>query len=66
MAKQRTGRFLGLPYDWRRPTLRRLRDEIFDRDEPRLFVPKSYGWGYGINLGAPIARRRRRRSTRTG
>jgi hypothetical protein len=40
--------------------LRRLRDEMFDLDEPKFFVPKSYGWGYGINLAAPIARRRRR------
>jgi hypothetical protein len=61
MTKKRTGIFLGLPYDWRRPTLRRLGNEIFNRDEPRWFVPKSYGWGYGINLAAPIARRRGRR-----
>jgi uncharacterized protein DUF5808 len=61
MKTKRTGTFLGVPYDWRRPSLRRLRNEVFNRDEPRLLVPKSYGWGYGINLGAPIARRRRRR-----
>jgi hypothetical protein len=52
-----------MPYDWRRPALRRIRDEMFNPDEPRLFVPKAYGWGYGINLAAPVARRRRRRSS---
>ena len=50
MTRKRTGTFLGLPYDWRRPTLQRLRDEAFNREEPRFFVPKSYGWGYGINF----------------
>jgi hypothetical protein len=62
MTKKRTGTVLGVPYDWRRPTAQRLRDELFNRDEPRFFVPKAYGWGYGINLAAPIARRRRRRA----
>ncbi|MDX6681384.1 MAG: hypothetical protein QOG94_1423 [Solirubrobacteraceae bacterium] len=61
MKTKRTGTFLGMPYDWRRPTLRRLRNEVFNLDEPRLFVPKAYGWGYGINFGAPIALWRRRR-----
>lgn len=59
MSDKRTGTFLGLPYDWRRPSLKRLRGELFNRDEPRFLVPKSHGWGYGINLAAPIARRRR-------
>ena len=63
MTSKRTGTFLGMPYDWRRPSLRRIRDEVFNRDEPKFIVPKSYGWGYGINLAAPIARRRRRRAS---
>jgi hypothetical protein len=36
--------------------------EMFNRDEPRLFVPKSFGWGYGLNLAALVPRRRRRRT----
>jgi hypothetical protein len=55
MSDKRTGKFLGIPYDWRRPSLQRLRDEVFNRDEPKLLVPKSHGFA------APIARRRRRR-----
>jgi hypothetical protein len=58
----RTGRFLGLPYDWRRPTRQRLRQRIWNPDEPRVLVPKAYGWGYTINFAALL--RRRARSTR--
>lgn len=46
------GRFLGLPYDWRRPTLQRVRTELWNPRTQRVFVPKSFGWGYGINFAA--------------
>ena len=59
--KTKTGRFLGLPYDWRRPTRRRLREGLWNPDEPRLLVPKTYGWGYSLNLAALKRRRRRKR-----
>jgi hypothetical protein len=60
-SRTRTGRFLGLPYDWRRPSMRRLRQEVWNPDEPRLLVPKSHGWGYGLNFAALRRRRARRR-----
>ncbi|ATL68411.1 DUF5808 domain-containing protein [Nocardia terpenica] len=44
------GKALGLPYDWRRPTAQRTRSRIWNPDDPRLFTPKSFGWGYGLNL----------------
>ena len=51
MAKRsRTGRWLGIPYDWRRPTWARVKSRWWNRSEPRLFTPKAYGWGYDINL----------------
>jgi uncharacterized protein DUF5808 len=53
---RRTGRFLGLPYDWRRPTAERVRREVWNPRERRLLVPKAFGWGYGLNL-AELARR---------
>jgi len=46
----RTGRLLGLPYDWRTPTLTRLQHRTWNPDVHRVFVPKSFGWGYTINL----------------
>ena len=33
MTTKKTGTFLGMPYDWRRPSLQRIRDEVFDIDE---------------------------------
>ena len=35
----RTGKFLGMPYDWRRPTLARVKSRWWNADEPRLFTP---------------------------
>jgi hypothetical protein len=52
VPRARQGRFLGLPYDSRRPTRERLRRAAWDPDEPRVLVPKAFGWGYGVNLAA--------------
>ncbi|MGD9890879.1 MAG: DUF5808 domain-containing protein [Dehalococcoidia bacterium] len=52
MAEAKTGRFLGLPYDWRRPTWARLRASVWNKDDPRILPPKAFGWGLGINLYA--------------
>ena len=46
----KTGRFLGLPYDWRKPTRARLKRGVWNPDERRVFVPQVYGWGYGVNF----------------
>jgi Family of unknown function (DUF5808) len=52
------GRLLGLPYDFRRPTMARLRARWWNPDEPRLFTPKAFGWGYDLNLYRLFHRRR--------
>lgn len=46
----KTGRFLGIPYDWRKPTRARLKSGVWDPEDRRLLVPKVFGWGYGINV----------------
>ncbi len=56
--ENKTGKFLGIPYDWRKPTPERFKKGIWDPEERRLFIPKVYGWGYGINLWE-VARRLR-------
>ena len=56
VARDRHGRFAGLPYDWRRPTLDRLRKGLWNPAEPRVLVPKAFGWGYGINVAALMRR----------
>jgi hypothetical protein len=58
MARKRTGTFLGMPYDWRRPTRARVRFRVWNRGNRRVLVPKAYGWGYDVNF-AEVSRRLR-------
>jgi len=51
-----TGRYLGLPYDWRRPTLERIKARVWNPDDARMLTPKAFGWGYDLNAHA-VARR---------
>jgi len=53
----RTGTFLGVPYDWRKPTKARFRDRLWNPDEPRIFTPRAWGWGYDVNLHRLVHRR---------
>jgi len=50
------GTFLGLPYDWRRPTWSRVRERVWNPRDPRLLTPKSFGWGYDVNFYELLAR----------
>ena len=50
MNERRTGKFLGVPYDWRRPTVARYKSRLWNSDDPRLFTPRAFGWGYDLNL----------------
>lgn len=56
-GRGRQGRFGGLPYDLRRPTRDKLVAGLWQPDNPRLFVPKVYGWGYGLNRARLFGRR---------
>ena len=44
------GTYAGLPYDWRRPSLARARARPWNPGDPRVFTPKSSGWGWAINF----------------
>ncbi|HEY3962016.1 MAG TPA: DUF5808 domain-containing protein [Gaiellaceae bacterium] len=46
----KTGTFLGVPYDWRRPTVERFKSRWWNSDDPRFFTPRAFGWGYDFNL----------------
>jgi hypothetical protein len=50
LGMPKTGRFLGIPYDWRRPSVERLKERWWNREDARVFVPKVFGWGWAINL----------------
>ncbi len=53
---EKTGKFLGAPYDWRRPTVARLKQRWWNANDRRIFTPKSFGWGWGVNLREIAAR----------
>lgn len=39
-----------VPYDFRKPTLARIRERWWNPDDPRLFTPHVFGIGWAINL----------------
>ena len=54
----RTGKFLGMPYDWRRKGFfRRLKGRWWNPAEPRLIVPKAFGWGYDLDVARLLRRK---------
>src|SRR5262249_9057340 len=50
MTKKRTGKFLGVPYDWRRPTVARYKSRWWNPGDRRIVTPRAFGWGYDFNL----------------
>lgn len=40
-----------IPYDFRPPTLDRLRQAWWNPDDERIFTPHTFGIGWSINLG---------------
>ena len=60
MSEEPQGHFLGIPYDWRRPTRARTKARWFNDDDPRVFTPRVFGWGYDINVAQVLRRMRLR------
>jgi Family of unknown function (DUF5808) len=53
-----TGRFLGIPYDWRRQGYRaRLKERWWNPSDPRLITPRAFGWGYALNFARLLRRK---------
>jgi len=52
------GKFLGAPYDWRKPRLARIKKAFWNPRDRRVLVPKSWGWGWSINFARLFGRRR--------
>jgi hypothetical protein len=48
---EKTGQIMGVPYDIRPPTLDRIRERIWNPDNPQIIVPRVFGAGWTINLG---------------
>ena len=49
-TKQPEGRILNVPYDFRMPTMERLRRRVWNPDEPRVFTPTIFGVGWSLNF----------------
>jgi hypothetical protein len=56
MSGKGPGKFLGVPYDWRRPTWERYKSRLWNPGDRRIVMPRAFGWGYDFNF-AEIARR---------
>jgi hypothetical protein len=48
--RAKTGKLLGMPYDFRKPSLARIKSRWWNPNEKRFFTPKAFGWGYDFNL----------------
>ncbi len=44
------GKLLGMPYDFRVPTLGRIKERMWNPDDPRVVVPRVFGAGWTINF----------------
>jgi hypothetical protein len=51
-AAERTwhGRIGFVPYDFRPPTVERLRERLWNPNDPRIFTPHVWGVGWTINF----------------
>jgi hypothetical protein len=57
------GNLVGVvPYNLRRPTVRRFRETYWDPENPKILRPKVFGVGWDVNFGV-LARNRRRLAT---
>jgi hypothetical protein len=48
------GTLYGIPYDFRRPTIKRLRETFWNKDTARVLVPQFFGMGWTINFSPLI------------
>src|SRR6266478_9089537 len=44
------GTLYGIPYDFRRPTIERLREAFWNKDTARVLVPHAFAMGGSINF----------------
>jgi hypothetical protein len=50
MTRRKVGRFLGIPYDWRLPTSRVMKERMWNPRDRRVLTPHVFGWGWSINF----------------
>ena len=47
-----------IPYDFRLPTIERLKESYWNPDSNRIFTPEVFGMGWGINFYALLEKMR--------
>jgi len=47
---KKTGKFLGIPYDFRLPSIKIIKQRCWNSKDPRIFTPRVFGWGWSINF----------------
>ena len=45
-----------VPYDFRRPTLRRAKSRWWNPGDPRILTPRTFGVGWDVNIGRLVSR----------
>ena len=48
--RETEGELLGIPYSFSPPTLERLKRRLWNAEDPRVFTPHIFGWGWSINF----------------
>src|SRR2546421_9133239 len=51
-SEERTwyGKIAGIPYDFRLPTVERIRATFWNKDTSKIFLPHAFGIGWSINM----------------
>ena len=49
VSRQSHGRMLGVPFEFRFPTVSRLRERLWNAEDPRIFTPHVFGVGWSLN-----------------
>jgi Family of unknown function (DUF5808) len=44
------GKILGIPFDFRKPTYARMKQRMWNPEDERIMVPRTYGIGWTVNL----------------
>ena len=44
------GKIAGIPYDFRLPTVERIRAAFWNKDTSQIFLPQAFGIGWSINM----------------
>ena len=44
------GKIAGIPYDFRIPTIERIRAAYWNKDTSKIFLPQAFGIGWAINM----------------